>query len=211
MDESEVGGSERDGLVAHSTKTGFARPARGNWSFAARALAVTALVAVIAGSLAACGGEQDEARDCPAAERARTISGYCVPRYVSLKRGEVYGRKGPGKDYPPVWIYHVRGLPVQIVAETDEWRRVCDPFGGVAWVSRAMVAGRRTVVALGSAPAPLRDSPRSDAKITGILASKALAALDTCRQGWCRVKVDGVSGWAPAEGFWGVAPAAQCR
>ena len=26
-----------------------------------------------------------------------------------LKRGEVFGRKGPGKDYPTVFVYHARG------------------------------------------------------------------------------------------------------
>jgi SH3-like domain-containing protein len=207
MDVSDVGGVSREGLVARPTKTAFARPARGNWTFAARLLAAVAIV----GALAACEGPQDEARDCPAAERARTISGYCVPRYVSLKRGEVYGRKGPGKDYPPVWIYHVRDLPVQIVAETEEWRRVCDPFGGVAWVSRAMVGGRRTVIALRATPVPLRDSPRADGKTKGLLAARSVAALDNCQGGWCKVKAGGVSGWAPEGAFWGTAPAAQCR
>jgi SH3-like domain-containing protein len=168
-------------------------------------------LAMTAGALTACNGPVPEGRDCPAAVRARSVSGFCVPRYVSLKRGEVYGRKGPGKDYPALFVYHVRGLPVQIVAETSEWRRICDPDGGAVWVNRAMIDGRRTVLARGPAPVGLVESAKSPAKVTGLLAAHAVAMLDDCKGGWCRVKAGGVSGWAPAESLWGVAEGAQCH
>ena len=103
--------------------------------------------------LGACGDHVAEGKDCPAAQRR--ASGFCVPRWLSLKRGEVIGRKGPGTDYPAVWVYRVRGLPVQVVAETSEWRKICDPDGGAVWVHRLMVDGRRTVMTLGATPIPL--------------------------------------------------------
>jgi SH3-like domain-containing protein len=161
--------------------------------------------------LAACNGRPAEGGDCPAAARAHTVSGFCVPRYVSLKRGEVYGRRGPGKDYPALWIYRARGLPVQVVAETSEWRRVCDPQGGAVWINRSMVDGRRTVMAVGVAPVGLAKTAAPGAPAAGLLAPHALANLDRCQGGWCRVSVAGVSGWVPAARLWGVAPAAQCR
>ena len=208
MEISEVGDLACDDMVARPTKTGFASQARGNWTLGAPVAAAMALVAL---ALAGCGGQAAEGRDCPAAQRAHSVSGFCVPRYVSLKRGDVNGRRGPGKDYPSVWIYHLRGLPVQVVAETSEWRRICDPDGGAVWVNRAMIDGRRMVMARGPASLPLIASPKAGGKITGILNPRALAALQACRSGWCRVNAAGVVGWAPAEGFWGVAPGAQCR
>jgi hypothetical protein len=76
--------------------------------------------------------------DAPAAEAARkTPSGQPVPRYVSLKFDKVNARAGPADDSRLLWIYHARGLPLQVVAETDEWRRVCDPSGAVAWAAGA--------------------------------------------------------------------------
>src|SRR5580698_4123114 len=101
--------------------------------------------------LAGCGSRSGEGADCPAGVKQKTPSGYCVPRYLSLKRGEVFGRKGPGKDYPTVFVYHARGLPVQVVDETSDWRRICDPDGGAVWVASAMVDGQRTVMATGQA------------------------------------------------------------
>ncbi|HSZ53192.1 MAG TPA: SH3 domain-containing protein [Caulobacteraceae bacterium] len=179
-----------------------------NCRAAARATAVLVLAAA---PLAACDRGDAEGSDCPAAMRANTVSGYCVPRWVSLKHDEVYGRKGPGKDYPAVWVYRARGLPVQIVAETSEWRRVCDPYGGASWINRSMVAGRRTVLSLGPGPVDLQKTPKASAPRTGMMAGRALANLDRCEAGWCKVKVAGLTGWAPAGSFWGVAPASQCR
>jgi SH3-like domain-containing protein len=170
-----------------------------------------AVLALLALPLAACDRGEAEGGDCPATVKAHTVSGFCVPRYVSLKRGEVYGRKGPGKDYPAVWIYRARGLPVQVVAETAEWRRICDPDGGATWIHRSMVDGRRTVLALGPGPVSLLKTLKPGAPQTGLLAVRALASLDRCEGGWCKVQVGGVTGWAPAARFWGVDAAAQCR
>lgn len=208
MDVSEGGGSARDDMVALPTKTGFAGQARGNWR---RGAQLTLALTILSGGVSACNGQTAEGRDCPAAQRARSVSGFCVPRYVSLKRGEVFGRKGPGKDYPALWIYHVRGLPVQVVAETSEWRRICDPDGGAVWVNRAMIDGRRTVMAMGAAKVALGQSPKAGAKVTGQLEPRAVANLDSCKGGWCRVKAGGVTGWAPVERFWGVTDAPQCH
>jgi SH3-like domain-containing protein len=179
-----------------------------NWRCAAH---TAALLVLAAAPLAACDRGEAEGGDCPAQVKAHTVSGFCVPRYVSLKRGEVYGRKGPGKDYPAVWIYRARGLPVQVVAETAEWRRICDPDGGATWIHRSMVDGRRTVLAIGPGPVSLLKTLKPGAPQAGLLAVRALAGLDRCEGGWCKVQVGGVTGWAPATRFWGVDAAAQCR
>jgi SH3-like domain-containing protein len=167
-----------------------------------------ALGAVILG---ACGDHAPEGKDCPPAQRARTASGFCVPRWLSLKRAEVLGRKGPGTDYPAVWVYRVRGLPVQVVAETSDWRRICDPDGGAVWVHRLMVDGRRTVMALGVQPLALHRKPGQDAPVSGLLNARALASLDRCEAGWCKLKAGGVAGWVTAGQLWGVADTPQCR
>lgn len=168
------------------------------------------LMATLALVLGACGEHASEGKDCPAAVWSRTVSGFCVPRWVSLKRGEVFARKGPGADYPALWVYRAKGLPVQVVAETTDWRRICDPGGGAAWVHRSMVDGRRMVMAAGAAPVPLYKQPGGGPE-AGRLNGRALAALGRCQGPWCKVKAGGVAGWLAAGHAWGLAAAAQCR
>jgi SH3-like domain-containing protein len=146
-----------------------------------------------------------------AASDRPTPSGLPVPRYVSLKFDKVNARAGPGDDHRLLWVYRVRGLPVQVVAETAEWRRICDPDGELAWVHKRTTDGRRTTINMNAAPQPLRRRPKDDSRIVAYLKPRALASLDRCEKDWCRVRADDAAGWAPAGELWGAAEAVQCR
>ena len=161
------------------------------------ALAVLAWTAVMTG--------------CALAAERQTPSGLPVPRYVTLKFNEVNARSGPGDDYPARWVYRVRGLPVQVVAETAEWRKVCDPEGGSAWVHRRTTDGHRSVIRMAPGPLDLKAKPKADSPIVAVLAPRGLAPLDKCKNGWCRIEGKGRAGWAPQDQVWGTAEAAQCR
>jgi SH3-like domain-containing protein len=140
-----------------------------------------------------------------------TPSGLPVPRYAALKFGEVNARAGPGDDYRLLWIYRARGLPLQIIAETADWRRVCDPEGAVAWVHQRTVDARRTVMRVKPEPLPMRRRPDPKSPATAELAGRSLAALGPCRGGWCQVSAGRAKGWAPAAELWGTSDAPQCR
>ena len=145
-----------------------------------------------------------------AAERV-TPSGMAVPRYVSTKFDKVNARSGPGDDYKLQFVYRVRGLPLQIVAETSEWRRVCDPTGAMAWVHKRTVDGRRSTMNMRERPVALLKRPKDGWKAAAYLNPRALATLDRCDKGWCRVKADGASGWVRAGELWGTSAAQQCH
>lgn len=146
----------------------------------------------------------------PAAAR-RTPSGLPVPRYVSLKFGEVNARAGPGDDYRLLWTYRVRGLPLQVIAETSDWRRVCDPEGAAAWVHQRTVDTRRMIMRTSAQPLPMHRRPDIKSPTVAQLSGRALASLDSCKDGWCRIEAGGAKGWAPQGEIWGAAEAPQCR
>jgi SH3-like domain-containing protein len=140
-----------------------------------------------------------------------TPSGLPVPRYVSLKFDSVNARAGPSDDHRLLWVFHTRGLPVQVIAETEDWRRVCDPDGQVSWVHRRTTDGRRTVMRTQPGAATMLDRPGPNGAVTAYLAPRALAALNQCKKDWCRISVGRVSGWTQASALWGTDDAPQCR
>jgi SH3-like domain-containing protein len=148
---------------------------------------------------------------CAVAADRQTPSGLPVPRYVTLKFNEVNARSGPGDDYAARWVYRVRGLPVQVVAETAEWRKVCDPEGGSAWVHRRTTDGHRGVIRMSAQSLALHAKPDPGSPVVAILAPRSMAALDKCKNGWCRVQGQKRYGWTPQAEVWGTADAAQCR
>lgn len=131
-----------------------------------------------------------------------------VPRWAMLRKSEVYARNGPSKDNPKIWTYRVADLPVQIISETRDWRLICDPAHGVAWVSKTMLQAQKTVMS--TERLELRAGPKADAPVKAYLRPDALASLNKCAKDWCKVSVGGIDGWAPASSLWGTQPTAAC-
>jgi SH3-like domain-containing protein len=140
-----------------------------------------------------------------------TPSGLPVPRWISLKFGEVNARGGPGDDHRLLWTYRVKNLPVQVIAETRDWRRVCDGEGSVSWIHKRVTTGERYALNLASAPAPLFAKPQAGAGQKALLAPGALAKVSKCEAGWCRIEAGSARGWSPAGQLWGTAEQALCR
>lgn len=139
-----------------------------------------------------------------------TPSGQPVPRWLSLKSSEVRARYGPGLDYRILWEYRASGLPVQVVAETTEWRKICDPEGAVAWVHRSVVSSRRSVLNPSDAEIPIRAGRSDTAPVRARLAPHALASMDECEDGWCEVRVRRLRGWVRQTAVFGAQERALC-
>jgi len=140
-----------------------------------------------------------------AADEVDNTSHLPLPRFASLRSGEVNMRTGPGTRYPIVWVYARRGLPVEVIAEYDIWRRVRDPEGSEGWVNKTELTGKRGAVITG-ALRELRDSRDDQATIVAHLQIGAMGQLISCAQDWCKVKFDGIKGYLHKTDFWGAYP-----
>jgi SH3-like domain-containing protein len=128
-----------------------------------------------------------------------------IPRFVSLRSDEVNLRTGPGTTYPVEWVYVRRGLPVEIIAEFDVWRRIRDWQNTVGWVHQSMLDGKRTALVVGSDRILLQEPADSAAPVARV-APGVIAWLLECNGLWCRVEAEGYRGWLKREDFWGSYP-----
>lgn len=139
-----------------------------------------------------------------------------IPRYVSLKTDRVNLREGPSTDHGTRWVYQRAGLPVEIIAEFDNWRRIRDPEGADGWVWHSLLSGRRTAIV---APwerdsgliVPMRGEAREEARVVARLEPGVVASVSRCTDGWCRLAVaDGprreITGFVAQDMLWGVYP-----
>lgn len=132
-------------------------------------------------------------------------SGLKVPRFASLRSGEVNVRTGPGTRYPVEWMFQRRGLPVEITAEFGTWRRIRDGQGGEGWVHRSMLSGKRTAI-ISTAVETLRRRASNDAAAVAQAQQGVVASVRTCRDKWCEIEAQGFRGWVPQTSLWGVYP-----
>jgi SH3-like domain-containing protein len=137
------------------------------------------------------------------AQVAAAQTGLPLPRFASLRADKVHMRTGPGVRYPVEWVYVFRGMPVEIVGEFENWRRVRDWQGSEGWVHRTMLSGRRTALVTGGLQ-PLRADPSPDAQIVARVEEKVLARILKCENDWCRVETEGKRGWMRRSHVWGV-------
>lgn len=130
-----------------------------------------------------------------------------VPRFASMRAAEVNVRAGPGVQYPIAWVFLRRGLPVEVVAEFEHWRKVRDRDGAEGWVHRSLLSGRRSVVVRGKAIGVLyRDADATSVPVARVEPG-VVADLLACHGDWCRVEAADLRGWIARARLWGVYPA----
>lgn len=132
-------------------------------------------------------------------------TGLPLPRFVSLRAGEVNLRTGPGARYPVEWVLVYRHMPVEIIAEFDTWRKIRDWQGTVGWVHQSMISGNRWVI-VREGRQPLRRSGEKDAPIIARIEQKVIGRLKECRTQWCEIDFSGFTGWMRRNQIWGVYP-----
>jgi SH3-like domain-containing protein len=142
---------------------------------------------------------------------ARGSSGLPLPRFVSLKSGRVNSRIGPGPGYPVDWLYLKAGLPMEIIQEYDNWRRVRDADGAEGWINQSLLSGRRTGIVAPwqrgkKAEIGLLSEPDEDASKVALLEPGAIGTIKACNGDWCEMSFAGHTGWLSQALVWGAYP-----
>jgi SH3-like domain-containing protein len=138
-----------------------------------------------------------------------TATGLPLPRFASLKSDRVNLREGPSKDHRTIWIYQKAGLPVEITAEFETWRRIRDSEGTEGWVLHSLLSGRRTgLVApwMKEGSVPLQSKPNEQAPIVAQLSPNVMGSLKRCDGVWCRMTGEGFDGYIKQDRLWGAYP-----
>jgi SH3-like domain-containing protein len=126
------------------------------------------------------------------------------PYWASIASGQAMTRTGPGKNYPGVWLYQRRDLPIRVVKKYEHWRLIQDPDGAQGWMLVTLLSDRRTAMVRPGDPRPIR-SDRSDAARVRYLAEAGVVGrIEKCRDGWCRIEIGKKDGYVRTADIWGV-------
>ena len=98
-----------------------------------------------------------------------------------------------------------RGMPVEIVVAQNDWTRIRDATGGLAWIERKALVARRTVVATDPCPIDIHQAPDDASPV--VFRAQPGVLLDLASppsSGWVGVRHrDGVAGFARVGSVWG--------
>ena len=136
-------------------------------------------------------------------------SGLPIPRFVTLKAGKVNVRKGPSHEHAIAWVFQRKGLPVEITAESDNWRKIRDSDGAEGWIQQSMLTGKRNALVanwMKDTGVLLKSEPNPKAATVVKLSAGVLGTIESCNGGWCYLNASDYEGYAKQDELWGVYP-----
>jgi SH3-like domain-containing protein len=129
-----------------------------------------------------------------------------IPRFASIRSNEVNLRRGPGTQYPHDWIYVRTGLPIEVIAEYDTWRKIRDHEGTEGWVHQAMLSGRRNVIVTALSAKLYKNAEPNPHHVIAVVEKNVIGRVLECKNHMCKVKIGGYKGWLHRHEIWGIRP-----
>ena len=135
----------------------------------------------------------------PAAAQDKT-----PPYWASIASGQAMMRAGPGRNYPGIWLYQRRDLPIRVVKLYPNWRLIEDPDGARGWMLVSLLSDRRTAIVRKGEPRAVRVAPSDSAKPRYLAEAGTVGHISNCKAGWCHVAFGKREGYIRTAALWGV-------
>jgi SH3-like domain-containing protein len=126
------------------------------------------------------------------------------PYWASIASGQALTHTGPGKNYPNVWLYQRRDLPVRVVKKYEHWRLIQDPDGAEGWMLVTLLSDRRTAIVKPGDPRPIRTERDDGARVRFLAEPGVVGRVEKCRAGWGRIEIGKKDGYIRVADIWGV-------
>ena len=131
-----------------------------------------------------------------------SYSSYSFDNYfLMLKNNKVNVRYGPSFDYPIKYIYKKKYLPVEVIDEKDNFRRIIDHKKNSGWIHRSQLKDINSFIIMEEQI--LFSKPSKFSKPVALLSKGRLLLIRKCKKQWCQVKTDKIAGWVEVINVWG--------
>lgn len=134
---------------------------------------------------------------------SRTITE--VNYFASLRSADTNVRAGPGQNYPIKFTFKLRGLPVRVISEYDNWNEIEDYEGQTGWVTQSLLTKKRTLmVRTAKSFVNMHSKNNEKSRIIFRLENNVLGDYSKCLEDWCGIKINGKKGWVQKADLFGV-------
>ena len=127
-----------------------------------------------------------------------------MPYWASIASGEAMMRTGPGKNYPGVWLYKRRDLPIRVLRRHESWRLIEDQDGARGWMLVALLSERRTATVKPGEPRPIHVRPEEGSRVAYRAEAGVVGRIDECTGSWCHIQIGQREGHIRIADIWGL-------
>ena len=125
------------------------------------------------------------------------------PYWASIASGEAMMRTGPGKNYPGIWLYKRRDLPIRVIQVYPNWRKIEDPDGQQGWMLVTLLSDRRTAIVKPGEPRDIRVQPSRSAQVRFRAEHGVVGRIGQCDGSYCHIQIGPREGYIAQADIWG--------
>ena len=126
------------------------------------------------------------------------------PYWASIASREAMMRAGPGRNYPGIWLYKRRDLPIRVVKTYPNWRMIEDPEGTRGWMLVSLLSDQRTAIVKPGDPRSIHAKADGASRVRYTAEQGVVGRIEQCGNGWCHFKVGKRAGYIRASDIWGL-------
>lgn len=132
-----------------------------------------------------------------------------TPSFISTKYAETNLRTGPNLDYPIIYTYNIRRMPLRVIDTYNEWYQIQDIYGQKGWVYKNLVTSAKNGVVIREAEVKISNNKL--AKVIAIIKPYNIVKILSCNslQNFCKIEFFvaerniNYKGWIPKSALWG--------
>ena len=121
--------------------------------------------------------------------------------FLMLKNEKVNVRYGPGFKYPIKFVYKKRFLPVKVIDNKENFRRIIDHKNNSGWIHISQLKKVNSLIV--AEDTILFSKASKFSKPVAKIKSGRLLLVKKCEDRWCKIKTGEYSGWVDTKYLWG--------
>ena len=127
---------------------------------------------------------------------------FCDEYFVTLRNNNTNLRQGPSFDYPIKIFYKKRYLPVLVLDNSDNFRKIKDHENNTGWIHVSQLSRKKAALVEFNQIVMFKNSTIFSKPLV-VLEKGRLCLVLKCSEEWCKIKTGKYSGWVKKENLWG--------
>ena len=123
--------------------------------------------------------------------------------FLTLRNDKVNLRQGPSFEYPIKLFYKKKFLPVLILDEFENFRKIRDHENNTGWVHVSQLSKKKAAITIEDDQL-LFDRPSIYSTPSAVLKKGKLCKIKKCKDNWCKIQVENFKGWVKKDNLWGL-------
>ena len=122
--------------------------------------------------------------------------------FLMLKYNKVNVRYGPNKDDQIKFVYKKKYLPLKVIDRKENFRKIIDHKNNNGWIHISQLKSPKSLIIMENKTLFKKNSIFSKPIIK--LEKGKLVLIKKCKENWCKIKTNKVTGWLRTENVWGI-------